>query len=75
VLLEHHRALLDDFAGTLVEHETLEGVVLQEHLDKLQRRMQPPARGRVRAKGVTAKGAEAKSLNGQARPSRRTTVG
>jgi cell division protease FtsH len=52
VLLDHHRSLLEEFAATLEEHETLEGAVLQQHLDVLQERMQPPARGRVRAKGV-----------------------
>jgi cell division protease FtsH len=68
VLLEHHRELLDDFARTLAEAETLEGVALQEQLDALQQRMQPPARGGVRAKGV------AKSPNGQVRPRRRTST-
>jgi cell division protease FtsH len=68
ILLEHHRKLLDEFAATLAEHETLEGVVLQEHLDALQRKMQPAARGSVRAKGVSSK-----PVNGQPRPRRRTT--
>jgi ATP-dependent Zn protease len=70
VLLEHHRSLLDDFAGVLVEHETLEGVPLQEQLDDLQSRMKPVGRGGVRAKGVST----AKNVNGQVRK-RRTTVG
>src|SRR3954470_6420145 len=52
VLLEHHRGVLDEFAAVLAEHETLEGAILQQHLDGLQARMQPAARGRVRAKGV-----------------------
>jgi cell division protease FtsH len=69
VLLEHHRELLDEFAATLGEHETLEGEALQTQLEGLQRRMRPPARGVVRAKGVAAK-----SVNGQARPRRRTTT-
>jgi cell division protease FtsH len=74
VLLEHHRNRLDEFAETLAEHETLEGVVLQEHLDALQAKMQPAARGRVRAKGVRGKGEDSTSVNGQPRPRRRTTT-
>ncbi len=70
VLLEHHRTLLDDFATTLTEHETLEGVALQEQLDELQKRMEPPARGVVRAKGVAGK----PSANGSGRPRRRTSA-
>ena len=69
VLLEHHRSLLDEFAGVLVEHETLEGVPLQEQLDDLQARMKPVGRGGVRAKGVST----SKNVNGQVRK-RRTTV-
>jgi len=73
VLLEHHRSLLDGFADVLAEHETLEGAILQEHLDGLQTKMRPAARGRVRAKGVSD---DAKRVNGQSRPRRRsTTVG
>ncbi|MDQ1695126.1 MAG: cell division protease FtsH [Frankiaceae bacterium] len=78
VLLEHHRSRLDDFATTLAQQETLEGVVLQEHLEELQRKMQPAARGSVRAKGVPAKrpakDVVGKSVNGS-KPRRRTTVG
>jgi cell division protease FtsH len=72
VLLEHHRSLLDEFAATLDEHETLEGVVLQEQLDTLQAKMRPPARGQVRAKGVRSKPDATASANGRAR--RRTTT-
>ncbi|HET7530962.1 MAG TPA: ATP-dependent zinc metalloprotease FtsH [Mycobacteriales bacterium] len=72
VLLEHHRALLDEFAATLAEHETLEGVVLQEQLDALQSKMRPPARGRVRAKGVRGSAEASVSVNGRSR--RRTTT-
>jgi cell division protease FtsH len=72
VLLEHHRSLLDEFAATLDEHETLEGVVLQEQLDRLQAKMRPPARGQVRAKGVRSKPDATASANGRAR--RRTTT-
>jgi cell division protease FtsH len=64
VLLEHHRPVLDAFAATLAEHETLEGVALQTHLDDLRAKMQPVGKARVRAKGV----------NGAPRP-RRTTTG
>ena len=53
LLLDHHKQLLDEFAAVLAEEETLEGAILQEHLDTLQSKMKPPARGRVRAKGVT----------------------
>ena len=75
VLLEHHRSLLDDFSTVLATEETLEGVILQQHLDSLQGKMRPPARGRVRAKGVgePSKGAldRAKSLNGTSPRTRR----
>ncbi|HET7529694.1 MAG TPA: ATP-dependent zinc metalloprotease FtsH [Mycobacteriales bacterium] len=54
VLLEHHRSVLDDFATTLNEHETLEGAVLQAHLDALQAKMKPVGRGGMRAKGLAA---------------------
>jgi len=54
VLLEHHRAVLDAFAATLAEVETLEGAALQQHLDDLRARMQPVGRARVRAQGVSA---------------------
>jgi len=57
VLLEHHRSLLDEFAAVLATEETLEGALLQQHIDGLQGRMRPPARGRVRAKGVTRRSA------------------
>ena len=36
VLLEHHRTVLDAFAATLAQAETLEGVALQKHLDDLR---------------------------------------
>jgi cell division protease FtsH len=72
VLLEHHRSRLDEFAATLAEHETLEGVVLQEQLDALQSKMRPPARGRVRAKGVRGSAEASVSVNGRSR--RRTTT-
>ena len=75
VLLEHHRKVLDEFAATLVEVETLEGVPLQEQLDLLQQKMKPAVRGAVRAKGVSAKRDTTPSVNGQtARPRRRTTT-
>jgi cell division protease FtsH len=75
VLLEHHRKVLDEFAATLVEVETLEGVPLQEQLDLLQQKMQPAVRGAVRAKGVSAKRDNTPSVNGQtARPRRRSTT-
>src|SRR4051794_10480175 len=53
VLLEHHREVLEEFAGTLNEHETLEGALLQAHLDALQGKMKPVGRGGMRAKGVS----------------------
>src|SRR3954466_1069369 len=53
VLLEHHRSILDEFAGTLNEHETLEGALLQAHLDALQGKMKPVGKGGMRAKGVS----------------------
>jgi cell division protease FtsH len=53
VLLEHHRATLDNFAATLSEAETLEGVALQTALDDLRNQMQPVGKARVRAKGVS----------------------
>ena len=53
VLLEHHRGILDEFAGTLNEHETLEGALLQAHLDSLQSKMKPVGKGGMRAKGVS----------------------
>jgi cell division protease FtsH len=75
VLLEHHRKVLDEFAATLVEVETLEGVPLQEQLDLLQQKMKPAVRGAVRAKGVSAKRDTTPSVNGStARPRRRTTT-
>jgi cell division protease FtsH len=52
VLLEHHRTVLDSFAATLAQAETLEGVVLQKHLDDLRGMMRPVGKARVRAKGV-----------------------
>src|SRR3954452_8877988 len=55
VLLEHHRGILDEFAGTLNEHETLEGALLQAHLDALQGKMKPAGRGGMRAKGVSGR--------------------
>jgi cell division protease FtsH len=64
VLLEHHRPVLDAFAATLAEAETLEGVALQKELDALRGMMQPVGKARVRAKGV----------NGTSRP-RRTATG
>jgi cell division protease FtsH len=77
VLLEHHRSLLDEFADVLGTEETLEGAILQQHLDTLQGKMRPPARSRVRAKGVSenSKGAldRAKAVNGQPPRSRRRT--
>src|SRR5205823_8619539 len=57
VLLEHYMALLEEFAGVLEEHETLEGGLLQAQLDVLQAKMVPMGRGGIRAKGGrTAKG-------------------
>src|SRR3954468_21588421 len=53
VLLEHHRSILDEFAGTLNEHETLEGALLQAHLDALAGKMKPVGKGGMRAKGVS----------------------
>jgi ATP-dependent Zn protease len=70
VLLDHHRKLLDEFAATLAVEETLEGAMLQEHVDALQAKMQPAARGRVRAKGVSE---SAKSEGAQTRSRRRTS--
>jgi cell division protease FtsH len=55
LLLEHHKPLLDEFAAVLAVEETLEGNILQEHIDALQAKMQPAARGRVRAKGASAR--------------------
>jgi cell division protease FtsH len=60
VLLEHHRAVLDDFAATLTEHETLEGAMLQAHLDALQKKMKPVGKGGIRAKGVSANGSRSR---------------
>jgi cell division protease FtsH len=54
IILESHRALLDEFASTLEEHETLEGAALQAHIDVLQRKLGSAKRGTVRAKGVTS---------------------
>jgi cell division protease FtsH len=77
VLLEQHRSLLDEFADLLGTEETIEGAILQQHLDTLRGKMRPPARGRVRAKGVSenSKGAldRAKAVNGQPPRSRRRT--
>src|SRR3954452_23906391 len=73
ILLEHHRDRLDEFAGVLAEHETLEGVALQTQLDLLQQKMTPPARGSVRAKGISTT-----KVNGQPTRTRRrgtTSVG
>ncbi|HET6911418.1 MAG TPA: hypothetical protein VFH54_18980, partial [Mycobacteriales bacterium] len=58
VLLEHHRPVLDTFAATLAEVETLEGAPLQRHLDDLRARMQPVGRARVRAQGVSQGGSQ-----------------
>jgi cell division protease FtsH len=69
VLLEHHRQVLDAFAATLAEAETLEGVALQKHLDDLRGQMQPVGKARVRAQGVRTQG-----VNGTARPRRATTA-
>jgi cell division protease FtsH len=74
VLLEHHRAVLDDFAEVLAEHETLEGQVLQEQIDVLQAKMRPPARGRVRAKNVPTT-TQPPAQNGTRGRRRTTTVG
>jgi len=68
VLLEHHRNVLDSFAATLAEAETLEGVALQKHLDDLRGQMKPVGKARVRAQGVRTQ-----SVNG-ARPRRTTTA-
>jgi cell division protease FtsH len=68
VLLEHHRNVLDSFAATLAEAETLEGVALQKHLDDLRGQMKPVGKARVRAQGVRTQ-----SVNG-ARPRRTTTT-
>src|SRR4051812_4032252 len=54
VLLEHHRQVLDAFAATLAQAETLEGVALQKHLDDLRAMMRPVGKARVQAKGVNA---------------------
>ena len=79
-LLGEQRPLLDEFAAVLATEETLEGVLLQQHLDTLRGKMQPRARSRVRAKGVavTSKSAleRSKSVNGTApRARRRSTTG
>ena len=63
VLLEHHRQVLDAFAATLAQAETLEGVALQKHLDDLRAMMRPVGKARVQAKGV----------NGSSRTRRTTT--
>jgi cell division protease FtsH len=55
VLLEHHRTLLDAFAATLAEAETLEGTALQAHLDDLRAQMRPVGTARIRAKGVSTR--------------------
>jgi cell division protease FtsH len=60
VLLEHHRQVLDAFAATLAEVETLEGAALQQQLDDLRARMKPVGKARVRAKGVSATGARSR---------------
>jgi cell division protease FtsH len=69
VLLEHHRQLLDSFAATLAQAETLEGVALQAHLDDLRARMQPVGKARVRAKGVNG------AVPGAGRARRAATAG
>jgi ATP-dependent Zn protease len=75
VLLEHHRQILDSFAATLAEAETLEGVALQSHLDDLRGRMQPVGKASVRARGVKSAGVKSTGVNGAARPRRATTAG
>src|SRR5947209_20277788 len=68
VLLEHHRQVLDSFAATLAEAETLEGVALQKHLDDLRGQMRPVGKARVRAQGVRTP-----RVNGTARTRRTAT--
>jgi len=70
LLLDHHKPLLDEFAAILAVEETLEGTVLQDHVDALQAKMQPAARGRVRAKGVSER---AKGETGQTKTRRRSS--
>jgi cell division protease FtsH len=71
-LLQRHRKVLDGFAGTLGEEETLEGVILQRHLESLEKSMRG-ARGGVRAKGVSPS-ANGAAASGSPSPRRRTTV-
>jgi cell division protease FtsH len=68
-MLEHHRQLLDSFAATLAEAETLEGVALQAQLDNLRGRMQPMTKARVKAKGING------AVPGSGRSRRTTTAG
>ena len=70
VLLEHHRAVLDEFASTLIEQETLEGALLQAHLDALQAKMQPVGRGGMRAKGVSGGTRSRRQSNSQSTSNR-----
>src|SRR4051794_23290391 len=70
VLLEHHRQVLDSFAATLAEAETLEGVALQTQLANLRGQMKPAGKATVRAQGVRTQ-----RVNGAARPRRTTTAG
>jgi cell division protease FtsH len=62
VLLEHHRELLDEFATTLADAETLEGNALQSHLDDLRGRMRPVGKARVRARGATTPASRARRV-------------
>jgi cell division protease FtsH len=69
VHLEHHRQVLDSFAATLAEAETLEGVALQASLENLRGQMAPMSKSRVRAKTING------AVPGSGRPRRATTAG
>jgi cell division protease FtsH len=60
-VLEQHRGALDDFAATLTKFETLEGDLLFENLEELQRTLDRG--GRPRSRRATA----GKTANGQVR--------
>src|SRR5438309_1813974 len=70
VLLEHHRQVLDAFAATLAEAETLEGVALQAQLESLRGQMKPVGKATVRGQGATTE-----RINGSSRPRRTATAG
>lgn len=75
-LLQQHRKVLDQFAATLAEHETLEGVILQRHLDELQKQISAGRRTpRAKSSATASNGDGSARSNGTAKTRRRTTVG